>query len=121
MTQTLRRAEPTELAVGLDTTITLPLYDSSAALLDPTGYTATWKLFRAVPRRGRKPFTGTAVLTKTSAAGQITLSTGSAAIAIADTDLAQKSGAYWQVLTLTDGSGNVTQQAQGPVQVRAAA
>ena len=121
MTRSLRRSEPIELAVGLDATINLPLYTASVGFLDPSSYTAEWNLFRAVPRRGRKPFVGSAVLTKTSAASQITLTTGNAAVAIADTDLDLKSGAFWQVLTLTDGSGNITQQAQGPVTVRAAA
>lgn len=120
MSRSLRRLEPIELAVGLDTTINIALYDGNAAQLDPTGYTAEWNLYSAVPRRSVKPFTGTAALTKTSAASQITLTVGNAAIAIANSDMSNKQGEFWQVLTLTDGSGNITQQGQGRVRVRAA-
>ena len=116
-----RRLEPQEAIVGIDQTINIPLYNSSYNALAVSGYSATWKLFRAVGRRQRKPFTGTSVLEKTSAASEITLSDGNAAVAIADTDLSSLSGEYWQVLTLTDGSSNITQQAQGLVNLRAAA
>ena len=117
----LRRSVLKEIAVGLDSTVSIPLYDSSVDALDPTGYTAEWKLFRGVARRTRKPFTGSSVLTKTSDAGEITLSNGNASVAILAADLALYSGDMWQVLTLTDGSGNITQQVQGPVILRAVA
>lgn len=121
MTRSLRRTEPIEIAVGVDSTITIGLYDSSAEPLDVSNLTAEWKLFRAVPRRARKPFTGSAVLTKTSAASEIALTEGNAAVSIADTDLALCSGPFWQVLELTNASGAVAQYAQGLVNVRAAA
>ena len=69
MARSVRRYEPLEYVVGTDDTLNLGLFDDSNAALDVTGATATWKPFEAVPRRRRKPFKGTALLTKTSPAG----------------------------------------------------
>ena len=119
MARSLRRLEPVEHAVGTDQDLTVGLYDSAGDAVSVSGATATWKLYRAVPRRGRKPFEGAAVLTKTSAAGDIALASGLATITIADTDLANRSGAYWQVLEVTASGGGITQYGAGPVHLRA--
>lgn len=123
MPQRTRRLPMDEIVVGNDQTITIPLWNSDGTALSVSGYTAEWNLYRAGRRnrRSRKPFRGTAVLTKTSAAGQITLSDGSAAIVVANSDLANKSGDFWQVLELTDGSSNIARHGEGPVLARAAA
>ena len=114
-----RRFAPLEHAVGTDTTLTISLLDSIADALSVVGASAEWNVFVAAPRRKRKPFKGKTILTKTSLAGDITLSEGSAVITIADTDLNRKSGAYWHVLTLTDSSGNVSHLGQGPLSLLA--
>lgn len=121
MGRSLRRFKSMEYAVGTDGTIAISLLDSAGANLSVVGATAEWKLFEAVPRRRRKPFKGTSKLTKTSAAGTITLATGLATVAIADTDLSGLSGEHWQVIRITDSSGNITHLGQGPLHLRAAA
>ena len=120
MARDLRRFEPLELAVGTDSTLNIELYESDADLLNVLGSTAEWKVYTAVPRRRRKPFTGSVLLTKTSAAGQITLTSGNAAIALDNTDFASKSGLYWHFLQITDSSGNITHLGQGELWLRAA-
>lgn len=114
-----RRLEPIEHIVGTDRTITIPLYDTDGTNLDVTGATAAWTLRKASPRRGRKPWSGGEILGKTSAAGGITLSTGSAAIAIADTDLSGKAGLHWQEIQITASGGAITTHGQGYVMLRA--
>lgn len=119
MERSYLRLDPIELVSGVDSTITIPLYTGAYQSLDPTGYTASWTLRRGVTRNARKPFSGSAVLTKTEISG-VTLATGTATIAIADTDLASNSGEFWQSLVLTDGSGNKIHAGQGRVLLRAA-
>lgn len=119
MTWTLRRFKPLEYAVGTDGTIAISLKDSAGGQLSVVGVTAEWKLFEAVPRRRRKPFRGTSKLTKTSAAGGIVLATGLATVTIANTDLPNQSGGHWQVLQLTDSSGNISHLGGGPLHLRA--
>jgi len=119
MTRALHRLEPTEHMVGTDRTIVISLYDTAGADLSVAGATASWTLYRARPRNRTRPTKGTAVLTKTSAASQITLATGSATVAVADTDLSQKSGDYWQTILITDSGGDVLNQGAGPVLLRA--
>lgn len=119
MTRTLVRAEPIEHQVGADKTHNITLYDDDGTLLDVTGKTAAFKLYDGIPRRGRKPWKGNAVLTKTSAAGEITLTTGNAAVAILDTDLQRKSGAHWYVVLITTtASGLVAHRAEGEIFLR---
>lgn len=121
MSLSLRRSEPMEHMVGTDSILTIPLWGSDGAALSVTGKTGEFRLYDARPRRGRKPWTGNPVLTKTSAAGQITLSAGSAAVTIADTDLARKSGLHWFVLLLTTtASGAIEQAAMGRIDLKAA-
>lgn len=121
MNRSLRRFKPLEYAVGTDGTIVIALKDSDGDDLSVSGASAEWKLFEAVPRNRRKPFRGTSKLTKTSAAGGIALVTGQATVTISNTDLGGVSGEHWQVLRITDSSGNVTHLGQGPVHLRAAA
>jgi hypothetical protein len=117
----IRRFEPMEYAVGTDGSIVIALKDAAGDALGVTGASATWVLYRAVPRRRRKPFTGNAVLTKTSADSEITLTAGQASVAIDATDLSGKSGIFWQVLKITDSADGVTVLGQGTVYLRAAA
>lgn len=121
MARQLRRFEPQEFAVGTDGELAISLDDASGTPLNVTGASAEWKLFKAVPRRRRKPFTGNAVLEKTSAAGGIALENGLATVSIADTDLDGKSGAHWHVIRITDSAGTVTHFGQGELFLRAAA
>ncbi len=121
MNRTLRRFKPLEFAVGTDGDIAITLKDNAGVDLAVVGATAEWKLFEAVPRRRRKPFRGTAKLTKTSAAGEIVLATGLATVTIKDIDLGGFSGEHWQVLQLTDAVGNVSHLGQGALHLRAAA
>ena len=115
----LRRFKEMEWAVGTDGTITITLKDSAGDSLGVVGATASWKVFKAYTRRRRKPFTGAVLLTKTDTDG-ITLATGLATIAIADTDLDGLSGRHWQVLQITDSAGSVTHLGQGELFLRAA-
>ena len=112
MSRDLRRFREMEYAVGTDGTITIALKNSAGADLSVSGATATWNVYKAVPRRRRKPWTGQSVLSKTTTSG-IVLSTGSAAITIADTDLDGKSGRHVQILRVTDSSGNITHLGNG--------
>lgn len=121
MSRAIARFEPTEHVVGTDATLDIAIYNASGDAQSIIGVSATWKLFKAVPRRRRKPFSGTAVLTKTSAASEITLTSGNAAVAIADTDIDGKSGSYWHTLTLTNSDGDIVSHGQGPLFLRAAA
>lgn len=121
MNRTLRRFKPLEYAVGTDGEIVIELLDNAGKDLGIVGATAEWKVFEAVPRRRRKPFKGTAKLTKTSVAGQIALVTGKATVTITDTDLAGFSGEHWHVIRLTDSSGNITHLGQGAIHLRAEA
>ena len=114
-----RRLEPEEIAVGTDWTNNIALYDDDGSATAVAGASATWRLYRGVARRVRRPHTGTPVLEKTSAAGQITLSAGNAAVVIADTDLSLESGDFWQELLFTDSAGAVTVKGQGRVHLRA--
>lgn len=121
MARRLRRSEPTELQVGADATLNIPLWDSAGAKLTVTGLTASFQLYKAVPGRGRKPFKGNVVLTKTSAAGTVALTEGNAAVTIADTDLANRAGAFWFILLLTTtATGAIAHGAEGIVNIRAA-
>lgn len=116
----LFRLEPVDLVAGVDDTIVIALYDSNNDLLSVTGKTAEWKLYRGVARRGRKPFRGAAILTKTSAAGDIALSDGSATVTITDSDLASYAGQFWQAIEITTTSGGaIAHHGQGPVRLRA--
>ena len=121
MGRNLRRFKSMEYAVGTDGTIVIELLDNAGDDLGVVGATAEWKLFEAVPRRRRKPYRGTSKLTLTSAAGTITLATGQATVAIANTDLTGFSGEHWQVIRITDSSGNITHLGQGAIHLRAAA
>ena len=116
----IRRLEPLQHVVGTDGTISINLYDSAGAALSVTGKTAKWVVYQAVPRRKRKPFTGNALLTKTSAAGEITLASGLATVTIADTDLDLKSGAFWHEIKITDSGGSIAHLGQGELFLRAA-
>ena len=113
MSRDLRRFHEMEHAVGTDGTITIALKDSSGDALGIAGASASWKVYKAVPRRRAKPWTGNAVLTKTSAAGEIALTTGQAVITITDGDLDGKKGRYMQILQITDSSGNITHLGRG--------
>lgn len=118
MARSLRRFEPIEIQSGTDDTITITLNDGLTAL-GVVGASAAWQLYEGVPRRRFKPFNGLSKLAKTSAAGEITLTTGQAVVAIAPADLDGLVGEYWQVIQITDSSGNVTHQGQGRVIVQA--
>lgn len=120
MPRSIRRLPPVELVGETDDTITIPLYDDSNALLSVTGKTARWVLYRGVPKRGRKPFRGTVVLEKTSAAGEIALTDGQAVVTIANSDLAaRQSGEYWQSIEVTTTSGSTIESSgSGPVSLR---
>lgn len=121
MVRSLRRSQPQEIMVGVDSTVTIPLWGSDGAALSVTGKTGEFRLYQAIPRRGRKPWRGNPVLTLTSAAGQIALSSGSAAVTIADTDLSRKSGLHWFVLLLTTtATGAIEHAAQGRIDLKAA-
>ena len=115
----LRRFKEMEYAVGTDGSIAITIKDSAGDNLDVTGATASWKVFKAYTRRRRKPWIGAVLLTKTDTDG-ITLATGLATIAIADTELDGLSGRHWQVLQITDNSGNVTHLGGGELFLRAA-
>lgn len=122
MVRSLRRAEPSEYQVGADGTLTISLYDDAGAALSVAGKTAEWKLYKAVPRRGRKPWTGSALLTKTSAALQIALSAGQAVVTIADTDLDGLSGPHWWIIKVTTTAGGaIAHRGEGEIMLRAAA
>ena len=121
MVRSLTRAEPIEHQVGADRTHNIALYDDAGAALDVTGVTAQFKLYKAVPRRARKPWSGDVLLTKTSAAGQIALTAGQAAVTIADTDLDGKSGPHWYiVLITTTATGAIAHRAEGEMFLRTA-
>ncbi len=115
MSRDLRRFHEVEYAVGTDGTITIALKDSGGDNLNVTGSSASWKVYKAVPRRRRKPWTGQTVLSKTSTAGEIALTAGQAVITITNSDLDGKSGRYMQILQITDSSGNVTHLGHGPL------
>lgn len=120
MTRALRRIEDMEHAVGTDGTLALPLYDGSGDELDVTGLTAEWRLFRAEPRRRHEPFTGGLLASKTSAAGQIALTEGLAAVTVLDTDFDSLKGRYWQMIRLTEtASGDIVEYASGFLHLRA--
>lgn len=121
MPRDLRRFAEMEYAVGTDGTIAIALYDSAGAALGVSGASATWKLFKGVRGRRRKPWTGGILASKTSAAGQIALATGSATVTIADTDLPGISGLHWHTLEVTDASGNISMLGEGYIFLRAAA
>lgn len=119
MVRSLTRAEPFELQVGADITRNIALYDAAGDPLVVTGKTAEFRLYEAVARRARKPWTGNAVLTKTSAAGEIVLTAGNAAVTILDTDLARLAGDYWYiVLITTTADGSVAHGAEGEAFLR---
>jgi hypothetical protein len=120
--RSITRFPPIEHAAGTDLTLGIGLFADNGDTLEIVGgMSAAWKLYRAVPRRGRKPFKGNPVLEKTSAAGGVTLTDGNAAVAIAAADLAGKSGVFWQTLAVTDAGGDVACYGQGEVLIRAAA
>ena len=119
MVRSLTRAEPVELQGGADKTLNIALYDAAGDPLVVTGKTAEFKMYDAVARRARKPWTGNPVLEKTSAAGEIVLSSGNAAVSIQDTDLDGKSGDFWYiVLVTTTADGSVAHGAEGEVFLR---
>ena len=113
MSRDLRRFREMEYAVGTDGTITIALKDSAGADLSVVGASASWNVYKAVARRRSKPWTGNAVLTKTSVAGEIALTAGQAVVTIDNADLDGKSGRYMQILRITDNSGNVTHLGMG--------
>lgn len=118
MTRSLRRFEPIEHAVGTDSSIAITLLDANGDPLGVAGASAKWKLYLAVPRRRRKPFTGSPRLEKSSPTG-ITLATGLATVTILNTDLDGKFREHWHVLQLTDAAGLVTHMGGGPIHLRA--
>lgn len=121
MVRSLPLAEPLDIFVGADRTLNIPLYGDDGSLLSVTGKTAEFKLYKAVPRRARKAWTGNALLSKTSAAGEIALTDGQAAVTIGDTDLDGKSGAHWYVVLITTTSGGaVRHAAEGEIFLRRA-
>ena len=120
MSRDLRRFKEIEYAVGTDGTITIALKDSDGDDLNVTGSSAAWKVYKAVPRRRRKPWTGQSVASKTSTAGEIALTAGQAVVTITNTDLDGKSGRFMQILQITDSSGNVTHLGHGPLFLLAA-
>ncbi len=113
MSRDLRRFREMEYAVGTDGTITIALFDSAGAALAVAGASAEWRVYRAVPRRRRRPWDAEARLIKTSVAGGIALSTGQAVITIANTDLGGRSGRHTQILQITDASSNITHLGMG--------
>ena len=113
MSRDLRRFKEMEYAVGTDGTISVTLKDSSGDPLGIVGASASWKVYLSVPRRRKKPWTGNAVLSKTSAAGEIALSTGLAVITITDADFDGNSGRYAQILQITDSAGSITHLGMG--------
>jgi hypothetical protein len=113
MSRDLRRFREMEYAVGTDGTITIALKDSAGADLSVVGASASWNVYKAVPRRRSKPWTGNTVLTKTSVAGDIALTAGQAVITIDAADFDGKSGRYMQILQITDNAGNVTHLGMG--------
>ncbi len=113
MSRDLRRFREMEYAVGTDGVITIALKDSGGADLSVVGASADWRVYKAVPRRRRKPWTADAVLTKTTTGGGVALSAGEAVITIANADLEGKSGRYMQILQITDNAGNVTHLGMG--------
>lgn len=120
MSRDLRRFKEIEYAVGTDGTITIALKDSAGADLSVVGASASWRVYKAVPRRRRKPWEGQSVLAKTSAAGEIALTAGQAVVTIDNADLDGKSGRYMQILQITDNSGNVTHLGMGELFLLAA-
>ena len=120
MSRDLRRFREMEYAVGTDGTITIALKDSAGADLSVVGASASWRVYKAVPRRRRKPWTADAVLTKTTTGGGVALTTGQAVITIANSDLDGKSGRYMQILQITDNAGNVTHLGMGELFLLAA-
>lgn len=121
MGRSLRRFKPLEYAVGTDGTIVIALKDENGDPLGVVGASAEWKLFENVPRNRRKPYRGFAKLTKSTTAGTIALITGQATVTIGSGDFENISGPHWQVLRITDSSGNITNLGQGQVLLRAAA
>lgn len=115
MVRSLIRSEPIEHQVGTDKTFNIPLYDESGPL-DVTGKTGEFKLYPAVPRRGRKPWTGNALF-ETSPV----LTTGNAAVTITNIDLDGKSGPHWySILITTTASGAIAHGAEGEIMLRRA-
>ena len=120
MSRDLRRFHEMEYAVGTDGTITITLKDSSGANLGIVGASASWKVYKAVPRRRSRPWEGDSRLTKTSTGGEIVLTTGQAVITIGNTDLQGRSGRHMQILQITDSSGNITHLGMGELFLLAA-
>lgn len=119
MVRSLVRAEPLEFQVGADGVLNVALWDSAGAALDVSGKTARFLMYEGVSRRGRKPWTGNAVLEKTSVAGDIALTTGNAAVSIDDADLDRRSGAHWYtVFMTTTADGSVAHGAEGEIFLR---
>lgn len=119
MVRSLVRAEPIEHQVGTDKTFNIALYDDDGTLLDVTGKTAEFKMYKAEARRGRKPFEETSVLNKSTTAGTLTLTTGNAAVSILAGDLDQLSGDHWYiVLVTTTASGAIAHRAEGSMFLR---
>ena len=119
MVRSLPLAEPLDIFVGADKTLNIALYDDDGSALSVTGKTAEFKLYKAVPRRARKSWTGNVLLSKTSAAGEIALTDGQAAVTIGDTDLDRKSGAHWYVVLITTtATGAIRRGAEGEIFLR---
>lgn len=114
MVRSLTRAEPIEIMGGTDKTLNIAMYDDDGSALSVTGKTAQFKLYKSVPRRAGKPFSGNPLLSKSSVAGEIALTDGQAAVTIAATDLDDLSGLHWYiVLVTTTASGAIAHRAEG--------
>ena len=114
MVRSLTRAEPIEIMGGTDKTLNMAMYDDDGSALSVTGKTAQFKLYRSVPRRAAKPFSGNPLLSKSSTAGEIALTDGQAAVTIGATDLDDLSGLHWYiVLVTTTASGAIAHRAEG--------
>ena len=114
MVRSLTRAEPIEIQGGTDKTLNIALYDDDGSLLTVAGKTAQFKLYKSVPRRAAKPFSGNPLLSKTSAAGEIALTDGQAAVTIAATDMDNLSGLHWYIVLITTTSGGaIEHRAEG--------
>ena len=120
MARYLRRLDPTDHAVGTDRTIIVSLRNVDGSLLSVVGATATAKFFRSRQKNLSRPMRGSAVLTLTSAAGDITLTLGQAVIALQDTHLGGKSGDHWYTLEITASGGDIIPQGEGEIRLRRA-
>ena len=120
MARYLRRLTPTDHAVGTDRDLTVSLRDTDGSLLSVVGATATARFFRGRQKNLSRPMRGSTVLTLTSAAAEITLSTGQALIHLADNHFTNKSGDHWYDLQITDSGGDILPQGEGEIRLRRA-